>query len=158
MDCPPLGRVLAFLRQMIGSGILFCPNQSVKLLHFNVCFRLLNLGKIIVGSNLFSLHSKKSEILFKIRISFLSNQTDLLNKVIWFTPPSVEKFIALTLWFVVIFSGTSTTMLALQIQWNLYKTTTLGTSQKWSPWAGGRLIKHLYKTATKQMRSSLAGF
>ena len=29
---------------------------------------------------------------------------------------------------------------------NLNKTTTVGTSQKWSLWTGGRLIKHLYKT------------
>ena len=26
------------------------------------------------------------------------------------------------------------------------KTTTIGTSEKWSPWTGGHLIKHLYKT------------
>ena len=44
------------------------------------------------------------------------------------------------------------------MQSNLYKTTTLGTTQKWLPWAGGRFIKHLYKTATKQMWSFLAGF
>ena len=31
---------------------------------------------------------------------------------------------------------------------NLYKTTTLGTIQKWSSWTGGCLIKHLYKTTT----------
>ena len=46
----------------------------------------------------------------------------------------------------------------LLMQSNLYKTPTLGTTQKWSPWAGGCLIKHLYKTTTKQMLSSLAGF
>ena len=40
----------------------------------------------------------------------------------------------------------------------LYKTTTIGTTQKWSSWAGGCLIKHLYKTATKQIQPSLAGF
>ena len=44
------------------------------------------------------------------------------------------------------------------LQSNLYKTTTLGTTQKWSSWAGGRLIKHLHKTTTKQMWSLLAGF
>ena len=44
------------------------------------------------------------------------------------------------------------------LQSNLYKTTTLGTTQKWSSWEGGRLIKHLYKTTTKQMWSLLAGF
>ena len=31
------------------------------------------------------------------------------------------------------------------LQSNLYKTTILGTTQKWSPWTGGRLIKHHYK-------------
>ena len=31
---------------------------------------------------------------------------------------------------------------------NLYKTTTLGTIQKWSSWTCGCLIKHLYKTTT----------
>ena len=44
------------------------------------------------------------------------------------------------------------------IQSNLYKTTTLGTSQKWSFWTGGRLIKHLYKTTTNQIWSLLASF
>ena len=43
------------------------------------------------------------------------------------------------------------------IQSNLHKTTTLGTTQKWSSWAGGCLVKHLYKTFTKQMLF-LAGF
>ena len=41
---------------------------------------------------------------------------------------------------------------------NLCKTTTLGTTQKWSSWAGGRLVKHLYKTTTDEMWSFLAGF
>ena len=36
------------------------------------------------------------------------------------------------------------------LQSNLYKTLTLGTTQKWSPWAGSSLVKHLYKTTTKQ--------
>ena len=36
--------------------------------------------------------------------------------------------------------------------------TTLGTTQKWLSWAYGSLIKHLSKTATKQMWSFLAGF
>ena len=40
---------------------------------------------------------------------------------------------------------------------NLYKMITLGTIQKWSSWAGGRLIKHLYKTPTNQMWSFLGG-
>ena len=31
----------------------------------------------------------------------------------------------------------------MKIQSKLYKTTTLGTTQKWSSWAGGRLIKQL---------------
>ena len=44
------------------------------------------------------------------------------------------------------------------VQSNLYKTTTLGTTQKWLSWAGGHLIKHLDKTATKHMWSFLAGF
>ena len=35
------------------------------------------------------------------------------------------------------------------IQSNLYKTTILGTTLKWSSWAGGYLIKHLYKTTIK---------
>ena len=41
---------------------------------------------------------------------------------------------------------------------NLYKMTTIETTQKWSSWVGGCLIKHLHKTATKQMQPSLAGF
>ena len=40
----------------------------------------------------------------------------------------------------------------------VYTTTTHETTQKWSPWAGGQLIKHLYETATNQMWSFLAGF
>ena len=44
------------------------------------------------------------------------------------------------------------------IQSNLYKTTTIGTTQKGSSWTGDRLIKHLYKTTTNQMWSFLAGF
>ena len=40
----------------------------------------------------------------------------------------------------------------------MYKTTTLGTTQSWSSEAGGCLIKHLYKTATKQMGSFLVIF
>ena len=32
---------------------------------------------------------------------------------------------------------------------NLYKTTTLGTTQKWLSWADDHLMKHLYKTQTK---------
>ena len=44
-----------------------------------------------------------------------------------------------------------------KLQSNLYKTTTLGTTQKWSSWTGGRLIKHPYKTTTNQIWSFLAG-
>ena len=44
------------------------------------------------------------------------------------------------------------------LQSNLYKMTSLGTTQKWLSWAGGHLVKHLYKMATKQMWSFLAGF
>ena len=44
------------------------------------------------------------------------------------------------------------------VQPNLYKTSTLGNTQKWLSWAGLHLIKHLHKTATKQMCLSLAGF
>ena len=40
----------------------------------------------------------------------------------------------------------------------LYKTTTLGTTQKWSSWAGGCLTKHLSKTTTNQIWSFLGGF
>ena len=40
----------------------------------------------------------------------------------------------------------------------VYKMTTLGTTQKWSPWASGCLIKQLYKITTNQMWSFLAGF
>ena len=47
-------------------------------------------------------------------------------------------------------------MCKIMIQSNLYKTTTLGTTQEWSLWAGGRLAKHLYKMTTNQMRSFLA--
>ena len=41
-------------------------------------------------------------------------------------------------------------------QWNLYKTTAIRTTQKWSSWTGGCLIKHLYKTITNQIWSFLA--
>ena len=44
------------------------------------------------------------------------------------------------------------------VQSNLYKTTTLGTTQKWSSWTGGRLVKHCYKTTTNQIWSLVAGF
>ena len=44
------------------------------------------------------------------------------------------------------------------LQSNLYKRTTVGTTQKWLSWAGGCLIKHLYKMATNHMWSFLAGF
>ena len=44
------------------------------------------------------------------------------------------------------------------IQSNLYKTTTLGTTQKWSSWTGGRLIKHLYKMTANQSRSFFGRF
>ena len=40
---------------------------------------------------------------------------------------------------------------ASALQSNLYKTTTRGTTQKWLSWAGGRLIKHLYKTNVNQI-------
>ena len=46
----------------------------------------------------------------------------------------------------------------LVIQSNLYKITTFGTTQKCFFWAGGRLIKRLYKTTTNQIWSLLAGF
>ena len=46
----------------------------------------------------------------------------------------------------------------LKFQSNLYKMTTIGTTQKWSSWTGGHLIKHLYKTTTNQIWSILAGF
>ena len=45
-----------------------------------------------------------------------------------------------------------------KLQSNLFKTTTLGTSQKRSSWTGGRLTKHLYKTTTNKFWSFLAGF
>ena len=37
------------------------------------------------------------------------------------------------------------------LQSNLYKTITLGTTQKWLSWTGGRLIKHLCKMTTNQI-------
>ena len=37
-------------------------------------------------------------------------------------------------------------------------TVLLGTTQKWSPWTSGCLIKHLYKMTTNQMWSFFAGF
>ena len=49
-------------------------------------------------------------------------------------------------------------LLTLNMQSKLYETTTLGTTQKWSSWAGGPLIKNFYKTTTNQMWSFLAGF
>ena len=43
-------------------------------------------------------------------------------------------------------------------QLNLYKTTILGTTQKWPSWTGSRLLKHLYKIFTNQIWLLLAGF
>ena len=37
------------------------------------------------------------------------------------------------------------------LQSNLYKMTTLETTQKWSSWKGGHLIKNLYQTTTNQI-------
>ena len=48
--------------------------------------------------------------------------------------------------------------LALVLQSNLYKTTTLGTTQKWPSLSGGRVIKKTYKTTTKQVWWFLADF
>ena len=45
-----------------------------------------------------------------------------------------------------------------ELQSYLYQTTTFGTTQNWSFWTGGRLIKHLYKTTINQIWSLLAGF
>ena len=39
----------------------------------------------------------------------------------------------------------------VKIQSNLYKTTTLGTTKKWTSWTGGHLMKHLYKKTTNQI-------
>ena len=41
------------------------------------------------------------------------------------------------------------TKMKIMFQSNLYKTTALGTTKKWLDWAGGCLIKHLYKITTK---------
>ena len=45
-----------------------------------------------------------------------------------------------------------------EIQSNLYKTTSLGTIQKWLSWTDGCLIKHLSKVTTNQIWSFLAGY
>ena len=45
-----------------------------------------------------------------------------------------------------------------EIQSNLYKMTTLGTTQKWSSWTSGHLIKHLCKTISNKIWSFLTGF
>ena len=45
-----------------------------------------------------------------------------------------------------------------QIQSNLYKATTLGTTQNWSSWTGLHLIKHLYKMIAKKIWWFLASF
>ena len=42
-------------------------------------------------------------------------------------------------------------ILRKQVQSNLYQTTTRRTTQKLSSWAGGGLIKHLYKMATNHI-------
>ena len=44
------------------------------------------------------------------------------------------------------------------VQSDLYKMTTLGTTQKWSSWAGGCLMKQLYKMTTNQVWLFLAAF
>ena len=56
------------------------------------------------------------------------------------------------------FPNGRTATVELILQSNVYKTTTLVTTQKWSTWTGGRLIKHPYKTITNQIWSLLAGF
>ena len=45
----------------------------------------------------------------------------------------------------------------MKLQSNQHKKITLATTQEWSSWEGGQLIKHLYKTTTNQMPSFLAG-
>ena len=45
-----------------------------------------------------------------------------------------------------------------EIQSNLYKTTSLGTIQKWFSWTDGCLIKHLSKVTTNQIWSFLADY
>ena len=45
----------------------------------------------------------------------------------------------------------------LVIQSNLYKMTTFGTTQKWSSWKGGCLVKNLYQATTNQIWLFLAG-
>ena len=46
----------------------------------------------------------------------------------------------------------------MPVQSNLYKTTTLGTTQKWSSWKSGCLIKNLHQATTNQIWLFLAGF
>ena len=46
----------------------------------------------------------------------------------------------------------------MQLQWNLYKTTTFGTTQKWPSSKGGRLIKNLHQATTNQIWLFLASF
>ena len=41
----------------------------------------------------------------------------------------------------------------MYLQSNLYKTTTLGTTQKWLSWKGGHLIKNLCQATTKFVHS-----
>ena len=45
----------------------------------------------------------------------------------------------------------------MDVQSNLYKTTTLGTTQKWLSWSGG-LIRQLHKKTIIQIWSFLAGY
>ena len=45
-----------------------------------------------------------------------------------------------------------------EIQTNLYKTNTFGTTQKWPSWKGCHLIKNLYQATTNQIWSFLVGF
>ena len=44
------------------------------------------------------------------------------------------------------------------MQSNLFKMTTVETTQEWLPWLGARLIKDLHKTTTSQLQSFCAGF
>ena len=44
------------------------------------------------------------------------------------------------------------------LQSKLYKATTVGTTQKWSSYAGGHLKRHHYKRTTNQMLLFLGGF
>ena len=93
----------------------------------------------------------------KIRKKFTVKYSKLIaNSNLQFlisNPGSVRTWIREAMLMFITFQKTKENQKKLQLQSNLYKTSTLGTTQKWSYWTGGRLIKHLHKMTTAKCGS-----